>query len=102
MDGVQDVLAGVGIALTVFAAVAFVLAVSWRWRNPTVGGVRLDRILIDLGIGLAAVGIVASVAGLVPVRSPGGDDAGARCGAATTQAQQSAGECAWAGGGSTR
>ncbi|MCP2289466.1 hypothetical protein ACFYT3_25185 [Nocardia amikacinitolerans] len=82
MGSARELLAGVGIPLLVFAAVAFVLAASWRIANPpgTDPG-RWDRKLTDLGLVLAAVGIVASVAGLVPVRSPGDGGPSSSCSA---------------------
>ncbi|TQM32999.1 hypothetical protein [Nocardia bhagyanarayanae] len=89
MGSVRELLAGVGIPLLVFAAVSFVLAASWRLANPPSADAdpagRWDRKLTDLGLVLAAVGVVASVAGLVPVRSPGGGEPSSSCsaGAAT-------------------
>ncbi|MGV9612114.1 hypothetical protein [Nocardia xishanensis] len=105
MDGARQVLAGVGIPLLVFAAVAFVLAASWRLANPPAAQDdptgRWDRKLVDLGLALAAVGVVASVAGLVPVRSPGGGEPGDRCPVAAAKLgweHRTAGDCAPAGG----
>ncbi|MEV0338389.1 hypothetical protein AB0H49_05120 [Nocardia sp. NPDC050713] len=106
MGGVRELLAGVGIPLLVFAAVAFVLAASWRLANPRTAGAdpagRWDRKLTDLGLILAAVGVVASVAGLVPVRSPGGGEPSGSCsaGAATLgREHRSTDACARAEGG---
>ncbi|MEV0032007.1 hypothetical protein [Nocardia sp. NPDC050793] len=105
MDGAREVLAGVGIPLLVFAAVAFVLAASWRLANPlaahTDPAARWDRKLVDLGLVLAAVGIVASVAGLVPVRSPGGGAPGDQCSVGAAKLgweHRTTGDCARAGG----
>ncbi|WP_431965636.1 hypothetical protein [Nocardia sp. bgisy134] len=105
MDGARVLLAGVGIPLLVFAAVAFVLAASWRLANPlaahTDPAARWDRRLVDLGLVLAAVGIVASVAGLVPVRSPGGGEPDGPCPVPAAKLgweHRTTDECARAGG----
>ncbi|WP_431952074.1 hypothetical protein [Nocardia lijiangensis] len=106
MGSARELLAGLGIPLLVFAAVAFVLAASWRLANPpaadTDPATRWDRKLTDLGLVLAAVGIVASVAGLVPVRSPGGGEPAGPCPAEPAKLgweHGPAGDCARADGG---
>lgn len=68
---VRELLAGSGVCLLVAAVLAFVLAGAWHTSRPPEARGRTGRLMIDVGLGLTAVGLIVAVAGLVPVRSAG-------------------------------
>lgn len=68
---VRELLAGSGVCLLVAAVLAFVYAAAWHGSRPPGARGRIGRLLVDIGLVLAAAGTMVAVAGLLPVRSAG-------------------------------